>query len=439
VRRLSRIFSQIPSSSRDAIDAELAVVGQGPLEVPQSIINFGLTETPDTGTPLADLHSFEGDVVKYIDSKVELMIPTGSNQDEQAAAYSNRIGDNVNRSRNLRLLFDRYKVDLNIMRTNCHLFAHNHKYGAKYIQKLSDDDFDRRMETLEELLMPYIMISNSGRAPTLAELNELLGSLVQKCPNLLNPLFETSLWLAVAEYLTIDIEPEPEFEIDSTNNHSLQFNPVSFGTIIRRCPHLLTRDAEQLARNFRAILFMDRRIEPCNIFLTNRQVKDMILTDPSILLEPEEKTLFRLRVFFDYLFSSEKVKRIIERNPSILTTRFNNVREKDHKMYSDFEQHLLFLLNECGFSTEQISYHPLLLTTTKNHLTERILFLRSIGRDKFRINQDVDYFPIERICQSLTNASDSLPELGCPLKDLKLFCDELNIQKKVYLDFCRTL
>ena len=128
-----------------------------------------------------------------------------------------------------------------------------------------------------------------------------------------------------------------------------------------------------------------------------------------------------------------------------MTTRFNKVSEKDHKNFSDFEQHLLFLMNECGFSTEQISYHPLLLTTTKNHLTERILFLRSIGRDKFSINQDVDYFPIERICQSLnaTNASasmlDSLPHLGCPLKDLKLFCDELNIEEKVYLDFCRTL
>ena len=165
------------------------------------------------------------------------------------------------------------------------------------------------METLEELFMPYISAKFEGRAPTRTELDLFLGSLVQKWPNLLNPLFETSNWLAVTEYLTIDIEPE----LEETNSHSLQFNAVSFGSIITRCPQLLTRDVEQLARNFRAILFMDRRIEPCNIFLTNRQVKEMILTDPSILLEPEEKTLFRLRVFFDYLFSSGKVKRIIQR------------------------------------------------------------------------------------------------------------------------------
>lgn len=77
------------------------------------------------------------DLLSYIDAQIDVIKPSITYQGEQLDSYKNRIGDNVNRNRNLRLLFDDYKVDLNKMRYNCHLFSHDHKYGAKYIQKLS--------------------------------------------------------------------------------------------------------------------------------------------------------------------------------------------------------------------------------------------------------------------------------------------------------------
>ena len=103
----------------------------------KSLIHSGVDGTVAIDIPSLDLVSPPLDVLKYIDSKIDLVIPAGTNQGEQADAYSNRIGDNVNRNSNLRILFDQYKVDLNKMRQSCHLFSHGHKYGAKYIQKLS--------------------------------------------------------------------------------------------------------------------------------------------------------------------------------------------------------------------------------------------------------------------------------------------------------------
>ena len=55
--------------------------------------------------------------------------------------------------------------------------------------------------------------------------------------------------------------------------------------------------------------------------------------------------------------------------------------------FKDFEKQILFLINDCGFSLDQISYNPLLLITPRNLLTERILFLRSIGKTIFDVAQ----------------------------------------------------
>jgi len=135
------------------------------------------------------------------------------------------------------------------------------------------------------------------------------------------------------------------------------------------------------------------------------------------------------------------------RNPSVLTNRFNRIRASNSANFSDFEQHLLFLMNDCDFPLETISYNPLLLTTEKNHLVERILFLKSINRAKFKINKDPDYFPIEKMCQNISQSEDpefysadgDIPNRGPPLDDLKIFCDELGIDKSEYYKFIKTL
>lgn len=130
---------------------------------------------------------------------------------------------------------------------------------------------------------------------------ELIGSLVEKFPNLLNPLFdEMSKWYDICNY----------FALDDTKVLGIQAG--SFGRMIRKCPHLLSRPVEQVDQTYRTLLHMASKIEPCNIFLSTAELKKMMLRDPSIMLESSDRTLFRLRVFFDYKFSSGKVKRILE-------------------------------------------------------------------------------------------------------------------------------
>ena len=69
--------------------------------------------------------------------------------------------------------------------------------------------------------------------------------------------------------------------------------------------------------------------------------------------------------------------------------------------YTDLDKQLFFLLHEAGFTTKQIRYNPLLLTTEKAVITERLLFLRETNRMNFDINAEgsPEHVPIDALCQ----------------------------------------
>jgi hypothetical protein len=109
--------------------------------------------------------------------------------------------------------------------------------------------------------------------------------------------------------------------------------------------------------------------------------------------------------------------------------------------YTPLDKQLFFLLHEAGFTTKQIRYNPLLLTTEKTVITERLLFLRHIGRHNFDINAEgtPEHVPIAALCQEISAVAFDPASRRNPTEDLEKFLTLARVSSSEYFDFLRLL
>ena len=98
---------------------------------------------------------------------------------------------------------------------------------------------------------------------------KLIGQMVEKCPNLLNPLFESENWTEVAD----------SFQ----QNEHLSFYAETFGSLILRCPQLLTKSPEELQESHKAIYLNANKIETSLVWFRKGELRKMITTDPRLI------------------------------------------------------------------------------------------------------------------------------------------------------------
>ncbi|CAG5097746.1 Oidioi.mRNA.OKI2018_I69.XSR.g15214.t1.cds [Oikopleura dioica] len=321
-----------------------------------------------------------------LDNFIHVSDVQGSSQSIRIGINSNRVETNVNRNPILVDLHDRFQVDIQQMKKNCHLFYKDHRYGAKYVQLIEPEEYLARTNFI---IRNILKIAKRNHVDT----NILVGKMITRAPLLLDPkLSERSFGGGYIE--------ENWKKNLALLNKEIGLTKDEISTTLVRCPGLLTYPITRMQKAIDTFKNLGDLVENVSLYFSDDDLRKMVLLDPDILLENSEHIKATARIFFMHDFTLVESKAISTQNPSCLTSKLFSIDVTSNR-YTDLDKQLFFLLHEAGFTTKQIRYNPLLLTTEKAVITERLLFLRETNRMNFDINAEgsPEHVPIDALCQ----------------------------------------